>query len=115
MSDDPLNDFPCTQCDRPIGEHTVAEYREHHATAASFAAQRAEGTAEPGEIFDQLTLAAGTIDIGSGALPVVQFHFSSSQGAHIDPITLVMSTRPQAEEMGVTAKRIFKMAARRAR
>ena len=103
MIESDADNLPCPECGIPLGDHTLRDYREHTKLDLAFEEQ-------PDVIFDRLGTGATVVDhvivvasvmqVTTRAddtviLPAIEFRFSSSAGAEVQPIVFV-SDDPQA-------------------
>ena len=100
------DDLPCPECGRPLGQHTVIEYREHTATMVPF-----EEIPDPiptgadGQVLvDHLDAAAVVVEmhtqVGTIHLPAVEFRFWSSSGARPAPLLFVADDERMFKDLG---------------
>lgn len=93
-----IDTLPCAECGRPLGDHTMREYREHTATRLPFKAVENptfQQLAPGGQVIvDHLDVAAAVLQVqtelaGVVYLPAVEFRFRSSDGTTPQPIVFV--------------------------
>lgn len=85
-----IDALPCTQCGKPLGEHTMAEYRQHTAVDLPFEPVKDPTYQAPDDeqiLVDHLDVAATVVkaDTVSGTviLPAIEFRFRTTTGSTI--------------------------------